>query len=114
MLKKKYYALNKKAYPARQRLTLPAKEGQKSGEALKDNDTLAKYGLSNGSVVQYKDLGPQVGGCTPTHTQSGPGSPCYQPRQVCRCQLVPATNPAQLQLGPTLALCRAPAFTVAA
>jgi very-long-chain enoyl-CoA reductase len=60
VLKKKYHAQNKKAYPARQRLTLPAKEGQKSGDALKDSDTLSKYGLSNGSVVQYKDLGPQV------------------------------------------------------
>lgn len=60
VLKKKYHALNKKAYPARQRLTLPAKEGQKSGDALKDSDTLSKYGLSNGSVVQYKDLGPQI------------------------------------------------------
>lgn len=81
MLKKKYHALNKKAYPARQRLTLPAKEGQKSGEALKDSDTLAKYGLSNGSVVQYKDLGPQVGGCTPAHTHNRP-----------RLTLLPATS----------------------
>lgn len=59
-LKKKYHAQAKKYYPARQRLTLPAKEGQKSGDVLKDSDQLSKYGLSNGSVVQFKDLGPQV------------------------------------------------------
>jgi hypothetical protein len=59
-LKKKYHALNKKYYPARQRLTLPAKEGQKSGEVLKDSSKLSDYGLANGSVVQFKDLGTQV------------------------------------------------------
>jgi hypothetical protein len=59
-LKKKYHALNKKYYPARQRLTLPAKEGQKSGEVLKDSSKLSEYGLVSGSVVQFKDLGTQV------------------------------------------------------
>jgi very-long-chain enoyl-CoA reductase len=59
-LKKTYHAKNKKYYPARQRLTLPPKEGQKSGEALRDDYKLSKYGLSNGSVVQFKDLGTQV------------------------------------------------------
>ncbi|KAF8065843.1 hypothetical protein HT031_002903 [Scenedesmus sp. PABB004] len=59
-LKKKYHALAKKYYPARQRLTLPPKEGQKSGEALKDSAKLSDYGLTNGSSVQFKDLGPQI------------------------------------------------------
>jgi hypothetical protein len=59
-LKKKYHAKAPKYYPARQRLTLPAKEGQKSGDVLQDRDQLSKYGLSNGSVVLFKDLGTQV------------------------------------------------------
>jgi hypothetical protein len=72
-LKKKYHALNKKYYPARQRLTLPAKEGQKSGEVLKDSSKLSDYGLANGSVVQFKDLGTQVWACRKsTAASSGP------------------------------------------
>lgn len=59
-LKKMYHAKAPKYYPARQRLTLPAKEGQKSGDVLQDRDQLSKYGLSNGSVVLFKDLGTQV------------------------------------------------------
>lgn len=55
--------MNHKYYPARQRLTLPAKEGQKSGEVLKDSSRLSEYGLSNGSVVLFKDLGTQVRAC---------------------------------------------------
>lgn len=57
---KKQFCAAKKVQPARQRLTLPPKEGQKSGDALKDSDKLSACGLSNGSVVQFKDLGPQV------------------------------------------------------
>jgi len=60
-LKKKFHAKQAKYYPARQRLTLPAKEGQKSGEVLKDGAKLSDYGLTNGSVVQFKDLGTQIG-----------------------------------------------------
>jgi very-long-chain enoyl-CoA reductase len=60
-LKKKYHAVAKKYYPSRQRLTLPPKEGQKSGEALKDGSKLSDYKLASGSVIQFKDLGPQVG-----------------------------------------------------
>eukprot|EP00775_Hariotina_reticulata_P013395 gene13395-13523_t len=59
-LKKKYHAVAKKYYPSRQRLTLPPKEGQKSGEALKDGSKLSDYNLTNGSVIEFKDLGPQI------------------------------------------------------
>ncbi|WIA37350.1 hypothetical protein OEZ86_014279 [Tetradesmus obliquus] len=59
-LKKEFHAVNKKYYPARQRMTLPAKEGQKSGEVLKDSAKLSEYGLSSGSVVLFKDLGTQI------------------------------------------------------
>jgi len=47
--------------PVRQRLTLPAAPGERSGKALAQDKTLAFYGLQDGSVVQHKDLGPQVG-----------------------------------------------------
>ncbi|KDD76353.1 hypothetical protein H632_c257p1 [Helicosporidium sp. ATCC 50920] len=48
-------------YAARQRLSLPVKEGQKRGEALADGAPLSKYGVQEGSVLFLKDLGPQVG-----------------------------------------------------
>lgn len=47
-------------YAARQRLSLPVKEGQKRGEALADGAPLSKYGVQEGSVLFLKDLGPQV------------------------------------------------------
>jgi very-long-chain enoyl-CoA reductase len=59
-LKKAFHGKNKKFYPARQRLTLPPKDGAKSGEVLKDGARLSECGLSNGSVVHFKDLGTQV------------------------------------------------------
>lgn len=59
-LKKAYHKVAKKYYPARQRLTLPAKEGQRSGDVLKDGAKLSELGLANGSVVQFKDLGTQI------------------------------------------------------
>lgn len=59
-LKKRFYAQKKQYYPARQRYTLPPKEGQKSGAALKDDAKLSEFGITNGSVLYFKDLGPQV------------------------------------------------------
>lgn len=59
-LKKRFHAVSNKYYPARQRYTLPLKEGQKSGEALKDSAKLSDYGLTDGSVLHFKDLGTQV------------------------------------------------------
>jgi hypothetical protein len=46
--------------PAQQRLTLPPKEGAKSGEVLARGKSISDYNLSEGSVVLWKDLGPQV------------------------------------------------------
>lgn len=46
--------------PVRQRLTLPPAPGAKAGSALGDGQSLTSYGLQNGAVVQYKDLGMQV------------------------------------------------------
>lgn len=49
-----------KLYSSRQRLTLPPQPGQRSGAALADGKALQEYGLVDGSVVFFKDLGTQV------------------------------------------------------
>ncbi|CAD7701677.1 unnamed protein product [Ostreobium quekettii] len=59
-LKKALHAKKKKWHPSRQRLTLPAKPGQKTGDALMLGVRLAEYGLEDGSTVVLKDLGPQI------------------------------------------------------
>lgn len=51
----------KTLYPSRQRFTLPLKPGEKKPTALAPGKKLSDYGLSNGSVLQFKDLGPQIG-----------------------------------------------------
>lgn len=53
-----------KYYPSRQRLTLTPDPGQRSGTALLDGKLLSEYGLSDRSVVIFKDLGTQVGWTT--------------------------------------------------
>ncbi|GLC34092.1 hypothetical protein PLESTB_000836600 [Pleodorina starrii] len=60
-LKKKFYGLKKKYYPARQRFTLPLKPGEKRGTVLDDSKRLSDYGLADGGKVEFKDLGPQIG-----------------------------------------------------
>lgn len=50
-----------KYHPHRQRLTLPPAPGQRSGKALALGKPLSFYDLKDGSIVQYKDLGLQVG-----------------------------------------------------
>ena len=78
-LKKKFHALSPKFYPARQQLALPPKQGQKKGEALKNGSmTLGDCGLTDGSVVQFKDLGPQVGSAP---AQVKPGTWASQQQQ---------------------------------
>lgn len=59
-LKNRFAELKRKYYPSRQRFTLPAKEGQRSGQALEPGKKLADYGLADGSVLVFKDLGPQA------------------------------------------------------
>lgn len=58
--KKKFHGLKKAYYPSRQRFTLPAPEGARSGAALEDGKRLGDYALADGSVLIFKDLGPQV------------------------------------------------------
>lgn len=59
-LKKKFHATKQAMYPARQRFTLLPKAGDERGQVLEDGNTLASYGLKDGSTVLFKDLGPQV------------------------------------------------------
>lgn len=61
--KKKFHGLKRKYYPSRQRFTLPLKAGEKRATALDDSKTLSDYGLDSGSVLHFKDLGPQVRLC---------------------------------------------------
>lgn len=60
-LKKKFFAAKKTYYPARQRFSLPPAEGQTRGVALEDSKALNDYKLVDGSVLLFKDLGPQIG-----------------------------------------------------
>lgn len=61
-LRARFAELKPRYYPSRQRFTLPPREGARSGEALADGKRLvADYGLADGSVLHFKDLGPQVG-----------------------------------------------------
>lgn len=59
-LKKAFHAKKRALYPSRQRFSLVPKAGEKRGEALVDGKPLSAYGLKTGSVLHFKDLGPQV------------------------------------------------------
>lgn len=63
-MKAAFAARKKKYYPSRQRFTLPVPEGappKTRGTGLDAGKSLSKdYGLKTGSVVCFKDLGPQV------------------------------------------------------
>jgi len=59
-LKQQLHSVKRKLHPSRQRLTLPLAEGQARPTALEDGSKLGTYGLKEGSIVQLKDLGPQV------------------------------------------------------
>lgn len=58
--KKKFHAAKRKFYPSRQRFTLPLKAGETRATALEDSKKLSDFGLKDGSIVHFKDLGPQV------------------------------------------------------
>jgi len=59
-LKKEFAQLKSKYYAERQEWRLPLQDGQRRGEAIKGGKTLESYGLKDGSVVYFKDLGTQV------------------------------------------------------
>jgi len=54
-------AAKPKYYPERQRLTLPPDNAESRGRVLLVGKKLSDYELSYGSVVYFKDLGPQIG-----------------------------------------------------
>jgi hypothetical protein len=59
-LQKALYKARPKLYPARQRFTLPKREGEKRAVALAPAKRLADYDLADGAELTFKDLGPQV------------------------------------------------------
>eukprot|EP00227_Mantoniella_beaufortii_P020469 CAMPEP_0197585870 /NCGR_PEP_ID=MMETSP1326-20131121/8037_1 /TAXON_ID=1155430 /ORGANISM="Genus nov. species nov., Strain RCC2288" /LENGTH=308 /DNA_ID=CAMNT_0043150433 /DNA_START=20 /DNA_END=946 /DNA_ORIENTATION=- len=63
-LKRAFFVAKRQYYPSRQRFTLPVPEGADAkarGTPLDAGKSLSKdYGLSSGSLVVFKDLGPQV------------------------------------------------------
>ncbi|EFN57949.1 hypothetical protein CHLNCDRAFT_20573 [Chlorella variabilis] len=63
-LKARFAELKPRYYASRQRFTLPPREGQRSGEALAAGKKLSDYGLQDGSVLLFKDLGAQIGYAT--------------------------------------------------
>lgn len=60
-LKRAFSELKRKYYPSRQRWTLQPREGQRAGEALAPRKKLSDYGITDGTTLIFKDLGPQVG-----------------------------------------------------
>ncbi len=72
-LKARFAELKPYFYPSRQRFTLPPREGARSGEALVSGKRLSDYALEDGSVVVFKDLGPQVGGTCAAGSVAGLG-----------------------------------------
>eukprot|EP00199_Chlamydomonas_sp_CCMP681_P007022 CAMPEP_0119107156 /NCGR_PEP_ID=MMETSP1180-20130426/8574_1 /TAXON_ID=3052 ORGANISM="Chlamydomonas cf sp, Strain CCMP681" /NCGR_SAMPLE_ID=MMETSP1180 /ASSEMBLY_ACC=CAM_ASM_000741 /LENGTH=300 /DNA_ID=CAMNT_0007092605 /DNA_START=91 /DNA_END=990 /DNA_ORIENTATION=- len=63
-LKKAVHESNKRLHPSRQRLTLPLPAGstaQTKPTVLEDGKTLGDYGLKDGSLLNVKDLGLQIG-----------------------------------------------------
>ncbi len=59
-LQVKFHQLKPKFYPSRQRFPLPLKAGEKKGTSLAHGKKLSDYDIKDGSVLIFKDLGPQV------------------------------------------------------
>lgn len=59
-LRKAFAKAKPAMYVARQRFTLPLAEGEKKATVLGSGKKLSDYGLTEGSKVVFKDLGPQV------------------------------------------------------
>ena len=55
-----FHKAKRKYYPSRQRFTLPPADGAKRGIPLVSGKALKDYDLQDGSVLVFKDLGPQV------------------------------------------------------
>ena len=59
-LKRAFHKAKPQCYPARQRFTFPLKAGEKKAIALAAGKKLSDYDLNDGTVLIFKDLGPQV------------------------------------------------------
>jgi len=59
-LQSAFFKAKPKFYPSRQRFTLPLKLGEKRAIALASGKKLSDYDVKDGSVLVFKDLGPQV------------------------------------------------------
>ena len=61
-LKKAFHKAKPQFYPSRQRFTFPLKAGEKKATALAAGKKLSDYDVKDGTVLIFKDLGPQVRG----------------------------------------------------
>ena len=62
-LQTRFHKAKPKFYPSRQRFSLPLKTGEKKATALAAGKKLSDYDVKDGSVLIFKDLGPQVRSC---------------------------------------------------
>jgi hypothetical protein len=88
-LKKKLCASGKKMPGVeRQRLTTQPKAGEARGKVLEDGKQISEYELADGSVVLFKDLGPQVRGPEADRGHAKEIWPAAACRPPCPCLLV--------------------------
>ena len=59
-LKRAFHKAKPQFYPSRQRFTFPLKTGEKKATALADGKKLSDFDVKDGTVLIFKDLGPQV------------------------------------------------------
>jgi very-long-chain enoyl-CoA reductase len=59
-LQRAFHNAKPQLYPSRQRFTLPLKAGEKKATALAAGKKLSDFDVKDGSVLIFKDLGPQV------------------------------------------------------
>ena len=59
-LQSKFHKAKPTFYPSRQRFSLPLKAGEKKATSLAAGKKLSDYDVKDGSVLIFKDLGPQV------------------------------------------------------
>ncbi|KAK9906396.1 hypothetical protein WJX75_001204 [Coccomyxa subellipsoidea] len=60
-LQSKFHKAKPEFYPSRQRFSLPLKAGEKKATSLAAGKKLSDYDVKDGSVLIFKDLGPQIG-----------------------------------------------------
>ena len=81
-LKRAFHKAKPQYYPSRQRFTFPLKAGEKKPTALVAGKKLSDFNVIDGTVLIFKDLGPQV--LTPSlhvHVESS----CLTRQLACPC-----------------------------